>query len=257
MTLPAWTRIGLALALTTIGVEGVQPQRAPAIPIVVELFTSEGCSDCPPADAVLANMIATPPVEGALVVGLGEHVDYWDRQGWKDRFSSAALTARQQMYGAHFRLDSVYTPQMIVDGRVQFVGSDGRTAGKAIAQALATPHAVVQVAVDARNRNTIRASVNVAELPVLGRGDRADVVVAVTEDRLRSGVTAGENRGRTLTHAAVVRSMTTIGEAGSAPLHADVAIAAEWKAEALKIVAFVQERRGRAILGAAATPLPR
>jgi len=96
--------------------------------VLVELFTSEGCSDCPPADVVLARLVAEQPIAGAEVIALGEHVDYWDRLGWKDRFSSAALTNRQQVYAARFNLDSVYTPQMVVDGRAQFVGSDGHAA---------------------------------------------------------------------------------------------------------------------------------
>src|SRR5712692_11371016 len=114
-------------------------------PILVELFTSEGCSDCPPADGVLEQLIATQPVAGAEVIGLGQHVDYWDQLGWKDRFSSAALTNRQHVYGAHFGLDSVYTPQMVVDGRAQLVGSDGNAARKAIGHAVTAPHGVVRI----------------------------------------------------------------------------------------------------------------
>src|SRR5215831_14975386 len=121
------------------------PQAAPPVPILVELFTSEGCSDCPPADAVLERLIATQPVVGADVNGLGQHVDYWDELGWKDRFSSAALTNRQRVYGASFALESVYTPQMIVDGRAQFVGSDARAATRAIERAIAAPHGLVTI----------------------------------------------------------------------------------------------------------------
>ena len=225
-------------------------------PVVVELFTSEGCSDCPPADAVLEKLIGTS-VAGAEVIGLGEHVDYWDRLGWKDRFSSAALTNRQNVYGAHFSLESVYTPQIVVDGRAQLVGSDGTAAVKAIERARTAAHAAVRVEVAPRDARTIGVVVTVRELPSLGRGDHADVVVAITEDHLRSNVTRGENHGRTLTHAAVVRSMTAIGQVstGESTVRADVSIGADWTRDELKVVAFVQEQRGRAILGAAATPL--
>src|SRR5262245_55634142 len=100
------------------------PSQPSPTPVIVELFTSEGCMDCPPADTILARLVAEQSVAGAEVIGLGEHVDYWDQLGWKDRFASAALTSRQQAYGARFNIDSVYTPQMIVDGRAQLVGSD-------------------------------------------------------------------------------------------------------------------------------------
>jgi len=225
--------------------------------VLVELFTSEGCSDCPPADAVLEKLIATQPVAGAEVIGLGQHVTYWDELGWKDRFSSATLTNRQHVYGASFALESVYTPQMIVDGRAQFVGSDGNVARKAIERASAAPHGVVSVYVEAVSPKGVALQVSVRDLPKAGR-DRDEIVVAITEDRLRSTVTRGENRGRTLTHAAVVRSITTIGQAsadGVSSARAEIAIASDWQLDQLKVVAFVQEQRGRAILGSASAPL--
>jgi hypothetical protein len=248
---------------------GLRPATSPT-PILVELFTSEGCSSCPPADGLLDTLIASQPVAGAEVIGLGQHVDYWDQLGWRDRFSSAAFTNRQHVYGAHFSLESVYTPQMVVDGRAQFVGSDGKAATQAIEHALAAPHGAVRIDVDSDSdagrrfqsrqageppRLAVRVTVN--DLPRLGRGDRADIIVAITEDHLRSSVTRGENHGRTLTHAAVVRSMTTIGQAaeGTASAHGDIPIAAGWQRDQLKVIAFVQEPRGRAILASAAMPL--
>jgi hypothetical protein len=247
--------------VVSFGVAGTSTQATPPAPpartpIVVELFTSEGCSDCPPADGVLEKLIAQP-LGGVEVIGLGEHVDYWDQLGWRDRFSSSALTQRQQVYGAHFSLESVYTPQMVVDGRVQFVGSDPRSAEKAVARAGEAPHASVVIDVQPRDPKSVVVVASVDRLPALGHGDRADVIVAVTEDHLLSNVTRGENRGRTLSHAAVVRSMTTIGQAGAGPsqLRAEVAIATDWKRDALHIVAFVQESRGRAILGSATARL--
>jgi hypothetical protein len=235
-----------------------------SVPIVVELFTSEGCSSCPPADAFLQKLVETQPVAGAQIIALGEHVDYWDRQGWKDRFASAALTSRQQVYGARFNTESVYTPQMIVDGRTEFVGSDATAARRALEHARAVPHGSVRIAFDgtsesggASGARTLAVAVTAGDLPRTGT-DRADVVIAVTEDRLRSDVTRGENHGRVLTHAAVVRYLAPVGEAArdaASTVHAEIPIASDWQRSQLTIVAFVQERRARTILAAAALPV--
>jgi hypothetical protein len=232
------------------------PAKAPT-PVVVELFTSEGCSDCPPADVVLQKLIDGQPVAGADVIALGEHVDYWDQQGWRDRFSSAASTFRQRLYVSRFALESAYTPQMVVDGRAQFVGSDGRAALQAIERAAAAPHATVRLEVDVRDANALGIVATVSDPSNLSRGDRADVTAVITEDHLRSEVTRGENRGRTLSHAAVVRSTTSLGQmsAGDVTLRGTVPIDAGWKRDELKAVVYVQGQRGRAILGAAAVAL--
>jgi hypothetical protein len=225
--------------------------------VLVELFTSEGCSDCPPADTVLQNLIDASPVAGVQVIGLGQHVDYWDRLGWKDRFSSAALTERQRIYSTRFANESIYTPQMVVDGRTEFVGSEPSAARKAIERARAATHGVVQIEIRGAATGRIPVTVVVRDLPALDRGDHADILVAVTEDHLRSSVTRGENNGKILRHAAVVRSMTTIGEAaaGGGEARADIPIASDWQRENLKLVAFVQARKARTVLASAAVPL--
>jgi hypothetical protein len=243
----------VALAFTVF----TRGSAAPLTPILVELFTSEGCSDCPPADAVLQKLIETQPVGGAEIIGLGQHVDYWDDLGWKDRFSSAALTNRQQLYATRFSSQSIYTPQMVVDGRAEFVGSDAAAARRAIERSLSTAHGTVRVAIEAATADHVVVSVTAGELRRLGRGDRADIVVAITEDHLRSDVKRGENHGRVLTHAAVVRYMAAIAQTGdgSSVARADIPIAADWQRDELKVVAFVQELRGRAILASAAVSL--
>ena len=240
----------LALAGSAVG-----PHAATPTPVLVELFTSEGCSDCPPADAVLQKLIDTQPVAGAVIVGLGQHVDYWDRLGWKDRFSSAALTSRQQAYATRFRSESIYTPQIVVDGRAELVGSDAGAARRAIERSLAAPHGTVRLVVDAETAGALVVSVTASDLPRVARGDRADLVVAITEGRLQSDVTRGENKGRGLMHAAVVRYMATIGEAGGPPVRAEVALSPDWQRDHLNVVAFVQERHGRGILASALVAL--
>jgi len=107
-------------------------------PVIVELFTSEGCSSCPPADAALAKLEESQGAANAEVIALEEHVDYWDRQGWRDPFSSAEFTARQQRYGEWLHIDAPYTPEMFVDGQSEFLGSDSRRALSELARAART-----------------------------------------------------------------------------------------------------------------------
>jgi hypothetical protein len=229
----------------------------PAVtPILVELFTSEGCSSCPPADALLQTLVDTQPIAGVQVIALGHHVDYWDRLGWRDRFSSSASTARQERYAQIFNLDSIYTPEMVVDGHDEFVGSDAGAARRTIANAAASAHALVTLALESAPNDRVAAAVTVSNLPKLSRGDRADVVLATTESRLRSDVRGGENRGRVLTHAPVVRQTTTIGEATAGTLRGEVAMGAGWQRDRVAIVAFIQERSSRRVLGAASAALP-
>lgn len=240
------------LILSTVLLAGFATPLGEPAPVLVELFTSEGCSSCPPADALLQR-IASGSEDGAppSVIALGEHVDYWDQQGWKDRFSSAAFTRRQQVYAARFNTESIYTPQMVVDGRAEFVGSDAAAARRAIERAAAAPHGVVTIQIDGSRRVTLTASA----LPP--DHERADILVAITENGLTSRVTRGENHGRVLSHAAVVRALFVAGEASGADAvaHTELAVGADWAAHQLTVVAFVQERRSRAILAASAVPL--
>ena len=240
----------LSAAALWIACAGGRAGAAPPTPVIVELFTSEGCSDCPPADLLLDKLMATQPVTGAEIVGLGEHVTYWDQLGWKDRFSSAAVTSRQQVYQTRFNTESIYTPQMVVDGRAEFVGSDASAARKAIEKTLTAPHGIVKLDVDGG-----RVGVSVTDLPRVGKGDRADIIVLVTESGLTTDVKRGENHGKVLRHAPVVRYLATIGQiaadTASGSARADIPIDTGWRRNHLAVVAFVQEQRGRAILASA------
>lgn len=226
-------------------------------PVIVELFTSEGCSSCPPADALLSELEANQPIAGADVIGLEEHVDYWNQDGWTDPYSSAEWTIRQQEYVTRLRCNSPYTPQMIVDGQREFIGSNGRVAEEAIQQTAQQQKMGVSMAAHASTKNNALVfELRVANLRGLGEGEKADVWLAVTEAGLHTSVSAGENNGRTWEHASIVRSLQKVGSissSSSVPFLANpqVKVRPTWKKENLRIVVFVQERKSWRILGAA------
>jgi hypothetical protein len=220
------------------------------VPVIVELFTSEGCSSCPPADNVLSKLEHDQPLDGVEVIALGEHVDYWDQLGWKDRFSSPLFTARQQDYGQAFHLQSVYTPQIVVNGQAETLGSDGPAASQAIRAASRGPRAVVSMSVTPDNY----LSFEVRHLPP-GTAS-ADLLLAVTESSIENAVQKGENAGRRLRHAPVVRTLTKLGQLDTAKNGAYTATARlmlnpEWNRANLKLVLFVSDRRTHRIVGAA------
>jgi hypothetical protein len=228
---------------------------APAQTVFVELFTSEGCSSCPPADRVLLGLDASGGSRsvvpsGVEIIALGEHVDYWDQLGWKDRFSSPLFSARQQDYGKAFRLESVYTPQIVVNGQKEVLGSDPRAVRDAINKAAKEPHA--EVAISMAPEQTV--SFRVSKLPP-GSHD-ADILLAVTENGLVTPVYGGENSGRELRHAAVVRSISHLGRldpkrSGEYSAVAQLNLRPDWNRSNLKLVLFIQDRTTRHILGAA------
>jgi len=258
----------LALAARRLGLTGSAaadtknvsaPSNTPdqsSTPVLVELFTSEGCSSCPPADALLSRLGKTQPVHGADIIALEEHVDYWDRLGWKDPFSSEAATARQNEYDMAFAGGEAYTPQMIVDGRAKFVGSSDSDALRAIRTASQAPKPLVQLSWEKDDVLTI----HVEPLTESGERDGQQVYLAVAENMLHSDVKHGENAGRALEHNGVVRQLLLVGkiDAASAGFYLIVPVhsAREWNRDNLRAVVFVQERRSRHILAAAAIPFP-
>ncbi|WP_083322101.1 DUF1223 domain-containing protein [Hymenobacter lapidarius] len=234
---------------------GLQPLRSHAaaqpVPVVVELFTSEGCSSCPAADAALREMGTEQSVPGVEIIALGQHVDYWNRLGWKDAFSSAQFTERQRWYAQGFGTGS-YTPQAVVNGRYELVGSQRAALAAAVAKAALAPRAAVALA-----RATDGAlTVQVHSLPT---GTPASTVqLALTETGLSSKVGAGENSGRLLRHSAVVRSLRTLGTVaadGTFAATVPLVLGAGWKPENLRAVVLVQERASRHVVGAASLPL--
>src|SRR3989442_5293974 len=187
------------------------PGTGPRNVVVVELFTSEGCSSCPPADDVLSQLAHRQPVPGVEVLALEEHVDYWDRLGWRDPFSSAAFSARQSNYDARvFHANQVYTPQLVIDGWLQRVGSNARAVHEAIEQAAMRPKAAVSVTAQRGDEHDlhIELRVNIPPSPI---DDTLDAVIAVTEDNLSTEVRRGENGGRTPRDNRGVGRLTTAG----------------------------------------------
>lgn len=230
------------------------------VPVLVELFTSQGCSSCPPADRLLAELAREQPVPGALIVAMSEHVDYWNRLGWTDPFSSAQFSDRQRTYAHAVGSRRLYTPQMMVDGRFGFVGSERKEALGSIAKASMAPHADVTLGAcdEAPNDESICRSVEIRNLPTITGGDSARVVYAVTESGLAVDVPTGENAGRELSHVAVVRELVDLGAVesdGTFGLDVTPHLDAEWQRENLRLVVFVQERASRRILGAGLVPV--
>lgn len=226
-------------------------------PVLVELFTAEGCSDCPPAEAMALKM-EKEPLKGVDMIVLEEHVDYWNQYGWIDPFSSGEWTARQRDYVTKLDHGDTYTPEMVVDGESQFNGSNGRAAQAAIEKAVQDPQTDVAVTdgkVDPKGDDDFKVSVG--KLEGNADGDTAEVWIAVTEDGLHSDVRAGENSGHTLYHAAVLRYLHKVGEAQGNGFTGDarVKIKSAWKAPNIHIVAFVQEKKSLKILGVGSTKL--
>jgi hypothetical protein len=236
------------------------PERTP---VVVELFTSEGCSSCPQADNLLSRLAEQQPIENAEVIALEEHVDYWNELGWVDPFSSHEWTARQNAYAEVLGNGNAYTPQMVVDGKTEFVGSQSRKAWQAVQQAATQQKARMTLrAGNSPDFGTENLSVTIAKLPETADRDKAEVWLAITETGLHSAVKHGENAGEDLHHAAVVRSIRKIGEAKAGDETSfsggtTVSLPSEWKRENLHAVVFVQEKKGRRILGAAAVSVAR
>ena len=232
-------------------------------PIVVELFTSEGCSSCPPADTLLTKLEKTQPVAGANVIALEQHVAYWNRLGWEDPFSSDEFNLRQQGYANRLGGEGVYTPQMVVDGGLGFVGSDQQQARRAISAAEENPKAEIHLVLNSdttQGSTAQQLSIEASHVPSVTSGDKLEVILAITEDKVSSNVTRGENSGLSLQHNSVVRSLRTVGEAtldneSKYSTKTPVTFNKDWKKENVKAVVFLQEHSSRRIVGAASIPI--
>lgn len=256
-----FTWLPLALALTCVLDLQLSGQSSPTVsapqrvPVLVELFTSEGCSDCPPADALLGQLDAKQPVPGAHVIVLSEHVTYWNHEGWRDPFSLDAMTDRQEDYVRRFGLESSYTPQMVVDGTTQFVGSNARNLVAAVTNAAKTSKQSLAIADAKWDHGAVIFSV---------RGDApssARLFAVLAADATHQEVSSGGNAGRTLHHVAVVRAMKEFGSetANGRPLTLSGG-ALNRKDEAngpVRLVIFLVDRKTAHVLAAAEQTLAR
>jgi hypothetical protein len=213
-------------------------------PVLVELFTSEGCSSCPPADALLERLDRTQPVGGAQIIVLSEHVDYWNYIGWSDPYSSRAFSARQEQYASRLRTQGPYTPQMVVDGRTEFVGSDAGRAESTIREASKQPKSAIHIS----ERDGL-ATIAVEALPP-GTARKAGVYVAYAAESGTQEVVRGENKGRKLHHVSIAKSLKQVGTVdGQSAFQTTVPLE-----KGFRLIAFVQEQGTGSVLAAALRP---
>jgi hypothetical protein len=235
----------LAMAATFCASGAAQARQS----VVVELFTSEGCSSCPPADALISQLSKKrTAVDGIELILLGEHVEYWNGQGWRDRFSGPTYTQRQYDYVQQLHLATPYTPQAIIDGHTQTSGGNASALQQLITESARTPKSakitIEPVAPD-------KWKVSVAEA-----GNRKlKVIVGVTEDNLETRVGGGENGGRTLKHDAVVRELDQVGTVTNGQFEKIVSThsKSDWKQDDLRAIVIVQDADSGEIHGAAST----
>ena len=232
------------------------PQKAAVV--LVELFTSQGCSSCPAADRVLARIVTEQPMAGVTVIGLSEHVDYWNRLGWNDPFSAPQFSARQSDYSKAFGTTQIYTPQMIVDGTEEFVGSEGRKIRRAISNARHRQKADVTVSVAPAGLadNDVLLNIRASGFHKEVQHPRVAVLLAITEDDLQVRVPRGENAGKSLKHQRVVRRLEVLEEidtkaAQAFSTTAQVHLDPKWNRDHLRAIVFLQDRDSRRVLGAA------
>jgi hypothetical protein len=231
----------------TLAAQAAEPSAR--VPVLAELFTSEGCSSCPSADALLMKLDQAQPVAGAQIIVLSEHVDYWNSQGWNDPYSSAQFTERQRMY-AHSLVAETYTPQIVIDGRSECNGSNGKAILAAVTREAARPKTPVKIVTATRDGNDA-----IVSFTVDASSGKGNVWVAIADDRDQTSVKRGENSGKTLTHVSVVRSLGKVGAVTKAAgLEKTVRVPLKAEAGDLRVVVFVAESGGP-VMGSAMEPL--
>ena len=217
---------------------------------VVELFTSEGCSSCPPADALLGKLVKESRESGEALYPLAFHVDYWDRQGWKDRFSNPAYSRRQYEYSRVLGLGTAYTPQIIVNGTQEFVGSNETRARESITAALKQPAKLTLTLATAPAKDGALP----VDFTILGKR-RVVVCLALVERKLQTQVSAGENSGRDLSHENVVRGFASVTPGRGGKGHVSLPLPDSLVLSNASLIAYAQDPARLEILGATAVDL--
>lgn len=222
---------------------------------IVELFTSEGCSSCPPADALLRQINLKQAHTGQLIVGISEHVTYWNNLGWQDPYSLSTFTERQSTYASRLSPEGPYTPQMVLNGRDQFVGSDESALERALLDDTRRTHFDLRILTSTLSPEGVDMKFSFS-----GRSAKPlDVIAVLTDDADRSNVLRGENSGRLLAHVSVARSLTKVASVeGNTEKSVHLTLPAGFQSAARSshhLVVFVQEPHQGAILGAATASL--
>lgn len=214
--------------------------------VLLELYTSEGCPTCPPADANLARLEKEQPVAGTEIITLALHVDYWNSLSWKDIYSSPLFSRRQQIYSQALKINQSYTPQMIVDGQTEFSGNNLAKAQKTIFEAAKINKAKIEITSNAANYK-----IKIFDLPA---HETATVFLAITEDNLASNRKSSVKSDVITRHVSVVRELKSLGMLTAAQVNLEIETALQiqpaWRKENLKLIVFVQENASRKILGA-------
>ncbi|HEY4357786.1 MAG TPA: DUF1223 domain-containing protein [Acidobacteriaceae bacterium] len=240
-------------------IEAAQPPATsnprPTSVVILELFTSEGCSSCPPADRLLRQVHLKETGAGQLIVGISEHVTYWNNLGWKDPYSAQVFTDRQSVYASRLSPEGPYTPQMVVNGRDQFVGGNGGALDGALQEDARRAHEDIRIVSSALSENGIDATFSFS-----GQVRKAlDVIAVITDDADRSNVLRGENSGRLLEHVSVARSLVKVATiTGDAQKSIHLTLPDGPKltpGSGHHLVLFVQEAHQGAIVGAAVAAL--
>jgi hypothetical protein len=250
--------ISLALLAVHVKSHAASPEislnTSPSSVAIVELFTSEGCSSCPPADSLLSQINLKQTNAGQLIVGISEHVTYWNNLGWKDPYSSPLFTDRQNVYASRLSPEGSYTPQMVLNGRDQFVGSDGSALERALRDDARREHIALHIVSSTPTSEGIDVKFGFVGSP----SKPLDIIAVLADDADRSNVLRGENSGRLLQHVAVARSMTRVATAredGEQSVHVSFPEGFSASTGAgHHLILFAQEPHQGAILGATTTP---